>query len=120
MKYVHQFCVILLVSLAGEGLHSLLPLPVPAGIYGLLLMLALLLTGALKLEQVEQTGLFLVDIMPLMFIASAAGLLDTWAQLWEFLPAFLVTVLISTWAVMGVSGRVTQRLLDRKDHGGEC
>ena len=58
--------------------------------------------------------------MPLMFIASAAGLLDTWAQLWEFLPAFLVTVLISTWAVMGVSGRVTQRLLDRKDHGGEC
>ena len=30
MKYLRQFCIILLISALGEGLHILLPLPVPA------------------------------------------------------------------------------------------
>ena len=38
MKYVKQFGIILLISFAGEALNYLLPLPVPASIYGLVLM----------------------------------------------------------------------------------
>ena len=53
MKYLRQFCIILLVSALGEGLHILLPLPVPASVYGLVLMLGALASGILKLEQVE-------------------------------------------------------------------
>ena len=33
------------VSFVGEILHAVLPLPIPASIYGLVLMLALLMTG---------------------------------------------------------------------------
>ena len=40
MKYLRQFCIILLFSFLGEGLHIILPLPVPASVYGLVLMLA--------------------------------------------------------------------------------
>ena len=40
MKYFKQFLIILSVSFLGEVLHALLPLPVPASIYGLVLMLA--------------------------------------------------------------------------------
>ena len=39
MKLLRQFLIILLLSLVGEGLHALLPLPVPASVYGLVLML---------------------------------------------------------------------------------
>ena len=38
MKYVKEFGIILIVSLVGELLNYFLPLPVPASIYGLVLM----------------------------------------------------------------------------------
>ena len=53
MKYLRQFCIILLFSFLGEGLHIVLPLPVPASVYGLVLMLAALQTGILKTHQVK-------------------------------------------------------------------
>ena len=115
MKYIRQLSIILLITFIGEILHAALPFPVPAGIYGLMLMLALLLTGVLKLEQVEASGQFLVSIMPVMFIPSAAGLIDSWPMLQEFLLPFLLVTLISTWIVMGVSGRITQAIVTQKE-----
>ena len=53
VKLLRQFLVIMAVSFVGEILHAVLPLPIPASIYGLVLMLALLMTGALKLDTVE-------------------------------------------------------------------
>ena len=38
MRYVKQFGIILLISFLGEVLHALLPLPVPASIYGIVLL----------------------------------------------------------------------------------
>ena len=52
MKYVKQFLIILLISALGEGLYAILPLPIPASVYGVILMLAALISGILKLEQV--------------------------------------------------------------------
>lgn len=78
MKYVFQLCIILLVSLTGELLHALLPLPVPASIYGLLLMLLCLVTKVIKLKHVEGAGNFLLQIMPLLFVPAAVGLLGIW------------------------------------------
>ena len=49
MKYVQQFSIILLISVIGELLKTFLPLPVPASVYGLVIMLVALLTGILRL-----------------------------------------------------------------------
>lgn len=68
MKYLIQFLIILAISFAGEVLHIVLPLPVPASIYGMVLLFVLLLTGALKVNQVKDVGKFLIEIMPVMFI----------------------------------------------------
>ena len=53
MKYLKQFMVILAFSFLGEVLHQVLPLPIPASVYGLVFMLAALMTGELKLHQVK-------------------------------------------------------------------
>lgn len=115
MKMVYQFCVILTVSLAGELLHQLLPLPIPASIYGLVLMLVLLERGVLRLQQVEEAGSFLIEIMPVLFVPSAAGLLIAWDELRSFLIPFLVILVVTTWLVLAVSGKLTQILLDGRD-----
>lgn len=60
VKLLRQFLVIMAVSFVGEILHAVLPLPIPASIYGLVLMLALLMTGALKLDAVEDAGKFMM------------------------------------------------------------
>lgn len=108
MKFIKQFSIIILLSLIGELLKYLIPLPIPASIYGLLLMLIGLSTKLIPLEAVQDASLFLIDIMPLMFIPAGVGLLTSWGQLKPvFLPVILITV-ISTVVVMAVSGRATQ------------
>ena len=115
MRDLKQFTIILTISLLGEVLHYIIPLPVPASIYGLLLMLAALLTGVVKRDSVREAGAFLVEIMPVMFIPAAVGLLEAWGVLWPvWLPVAVITV-VSTVLVMGVSGLVTQFVIRRDE-----
>lgn len=111
MKYIKQLSIILLISFVGEVLHSLLPLPVPASIYGLVLMFVCLMTGVVRLEQVHTTSRYLIEIMPLLFIPAGVGLLDAWGVLKPVFVPIVVITLFSTIIVMGVSGRVTQAIL---------
>ena len=118
MKYVRQMLIILLISAMGEVLYTLLPLPIPASVYGLILMLTALITGVLKVEQVKETSVFLIEIMPVMFIPAGVGLLTAWGDLKPvWIPVAIITV-ITTAFVMLVTGRVTQAVI-RKDKKGK-
>ena len=108
MRFIRQFLIILFVSFLGEVLKAVLPLPIPASIYGLVIMLALLVLKVVKLEQVEGASMFLIDIMPLMFIPASAGLIDIWPTLKPVLIPLLIMTIISTVLVMVVSGKVTE------------
>lgn len=113
MKYLKQFLIILTISLTGEGLKMLLPLPIPASIYGMVLMFVLLLTGILKLEMVREAGKFLIEIMPVMFIPAGVGLLSSWGVLKPLLVPVSVITVVSLVLVMGFSGRITQFVIGR-------
>lgn len=119
MKYIRQFVIILAVSFLGEALKIMLPLPVPASIYGLVLMFLALETSILKLEQVRETAKYLIEIMPLMFIPAGVGLLEAWGDLKPIWIQVILIMMISTIAVIGISGRVTQMVirLERKRKG---
>ncbi len=113
MKYVTQALIILAVSFAGELLHFVIPLPIPASIYGLLLMLAALITGIIPLDKVKDVGRFLVNIMPILFIPATVGLLDVWGILKPMLVPVIVILVVSTLLVFFVSGRVTQAVMKK-------
>ena len=68
MKFVRQFMIILLFSFLGELLKYVLPFPVPASIYGMVLLFIALETRLLPLAAVKDAGKFMIEIMPLMFI----------------------------------------------------
>ena len=122
MKYVRQFWIILLISAMGEALHVLIPLPVPASVYGLVIMLIALGTHIIRLEQVKEAAEFLIEIMPVMFIPAGVGLMESWGELKAVLVPVLVITLVSTIVVMVVSGRVTQAVirLEKKHKGGDA
>lgn len=113
MKFVFQFARIMGFCLAGEVLHAVLPLPIPAGIYGLVLLAAALLTGVVKIEQVKQTGDFLSGLFPILFIPTVAGVMEVWDLIEGNLLPIVIALIPVTWAVMAVAGRVTQSIMDK-------
>ena len=115
MKYLRQFAIILFISLLGELLRVLIPLPIPASVYGLVLMLLVLITGVLKVHQVKEASSFLIEIMPVMFIPAGVGLLESWPALRPvWIPIMLITML-TTVIVMVVTGRVAQRIIEKEN-----
>ena len=115
MKYFKQFGIILTVSFLGELLHALIPLPVPASIYGLVLMLIGLQTGILPLSAVNEAGGFLIEIMPMLFIPAGVGLMVSWGALKPVILPISIIIVVTTILVMGVSGRIAQFILKRED-----
>ena len=99
MKFLRQFMIILLLSFLGEVLKMFIPLPIPASVYGLVLMLLCLVTGILKTSQVKEAAFFLIEIMPVMFIPAAAGLIDSWkvfhmSTIWRYSMLIVPTIVM--------------------------
>lgn len=115
MKYIRQFCIILAVSFLGELLKIWLPFPIPASIYGLVLMFLALEFRIIRLEQVKETGKYLIEVMPLMFIPAGVGLMEAWSDLQPIFLQVVFIMVLSTIVVMGISGKVTQWVI-RADH----
>ncbi|MCQ2559086.1 MAG: CidA/LrgA family protein, partial [Oscillospiraceae bacterium] len=74
-------------------------------------LFALLVSGLLPLEKVRETGKFLVEIMPVMFIPAAVGLMDSWGMISTSLVSYAVVTAVSTVLVMGAAGLVTQAVI---------
>ncbi len=115
MKYLKQLLWILLFSGVGEALQALIPLPIPAAIYGILLLFIALCTGLLKEEAVSDTAGFLIAVMPLLFVAPAVNILKNWGVIAPALVPVCVITFVSTVVVFAVSGLVTQWLRKRKE-----
>ncbi|MBQ9328989.1 MAG: CidA/LrgA family protein [Solobacterium sp.] len=117
MKYLKQFGVILLVTAIGELIRSVVPFPIPGSIYGLLLMFVLLCTHVIRLEQVKEAALFLIEIMPVMFIPAAAGLIVSWTDLKPILVQTVVILVVTTVIVMVVTGKTAMFMIGQRKGG---
>lgn len=122
MKYVRECVILFGITLAGELLNLLLPLPVPAGVYGLFLLLILLCGGIVKLGDIEATGNFLLDIMPVLFIPASVGLIESFDAIRVILAPIVIISVVSTIVVMVVTGKAAEAMLrftGRKKGAGE-
>ena len=95
----------------GELLHFLIPLPIPASIYGIVLLFVALYAHWIQVRQIREVSAFLIAIMPVLFIPSAVGLVTAWEVIRPNLVSYLVITLVSTLVVMGAAGWATQLVL---------
>ena len=115
MKYLKQVLIVLAFTGLGELLAALIPFPIPAAIYGIVLLLIALGTGLVKTEQVKDVSGFLISIMPLLYVPPAVRILEYWGILSQNVAAILTITVVSTFLVFAVSGLVTQALIRRKE-----
>ena len=113
MAYLSQFLIILGFTLAGEALQLFLPLPIPASVYGLLLLFAALCLRLVKLEQVKKTGNFLASLLPLLFVGPTVGIARNWGIIAPRLFSIGLLLLASTLLTFGIAGRISQYFLQR-------
>jgi holin-like protein len=116
VKYIKQFLIILLFTFLGEALAYLLPFPIPAAIYGLVLLFTALCIGLLKPEHIDQTARFLLQIMSVLFVAPTVNILASWGLIAPKLLPIAAIVTVSTVVVFAVSGLVARAFMKK---GGE-
>lgn len=119
MKYLRETAIIFGITMAGEFLNYLLPFPIPAGVYGIFILLAFLCLGIIKVEEVSALGDFLLDTMPLMFIPAGVGLLNSAEEAGSILVPLLVITAVSTVFVMVLTGKAAQGIIRSAGKKGE-
>lgn len=118
MKYMKQAAIILVITFVSELLATLLPLPVPASIYGLLLLFLLLQTGVLKLKQIEDTAEFFLAVMPIFFIAPSVSLMTAAPSMKGNVLVILLMAMFSTVVTIIITGLVSQTVIRKKKKKG--
>ena len=113
MKYLKQFLYIIGITFIGELCHQYIPLPIPASIYGIIILFTLLCFKVLKLEDVEETGQFLISIMAVMFIPAAVGIMNSWTLISNNVIPYTILIIVTTIIVMVVTGVITQVLVGK-------
>jgi holin-like protein len=123
MKYLRQITILLVFSFIGELLNILLPLPVPGSVYGMVLLFIALMTGIVKLSQVEETARFMVSIMPIFFISPTVSIMTSIGGMKGQILALIIICIISTLVVLTITGWVAQfamKVQKKRKHKGEC
>ena len=97
-------------------LRQINSLPVPASIYGMVLMFAALSLKIVRLEHVGEAGHFLTSILPVLFVAPLVSLMDCWPLLRENLLPLAVIAAVTTVTTFAAAGFVTKWTMGGKKH----
>ena len=115
MQYLKQVALILVFSFLGEVCRAVIPLPIPASIYGMVLLFLALSFKILKIEQVADAAHYLMSIMGVFFVSPVVNILAYWGVVRPNIGAICVIFVVTTALVFAVSGLVTKALLRKEE-----
>ena len=123
MKTLRQLSLLFAIYLLAAWLCSLLPFAFPASVLGMVLLLLLLLSRALRPEQIEQGADLLLDNMMFLFLPAGVSIMEHFRLIRDKIPVLVfiaVATLVITLAVTALTVRGVAALLGRRRKGGEA
>ena len=117
MKYIYQFCIIMIFVLLGQMCEHFIPLPIAGSIYGLVLLFLALVFGVVKLHWVEDVANWFHNTMSLFFVAPAVAVIDIWgdiADIWWILVLLMVAAYLVTMITTGITADALIHDSDKK------
>lgn len=118
-KLLQGIAILLFLQWISTVIISLLGIPFPPPLLGMLILTALLCTGIIKESYIEDICGALIDKMALLFLPAGVSMilyLDVIKA--ELLPISL-TVLISSLVILSSTALVLEILLRKKEKGGQ-
>ena len=90
MKYLKQLSILFAFTFISEILNQIIPLPIPASIYGLVFLFLCLEFKIIKIDQIKDTADFLLAILPIMFVPSSVGFIKALPLMKKYGIQFLI------------------------------
>jgi len=119
MKYMIQIGLISTIAFVAELLHFIVPLPIPASVYGMAILFTGLCLGVIKLKDVEDVADWILSVMPIFFIAPTVGLIEAFKDIKGQVIPLVLICFISTVVVTSVTGFIAQGIIRlRKEKKG--
>ncbi len=118
-KLLHGLAIILFLQWLSTAIISFLGIPFPPPLLGMLILTALLCTGVIKENYIEDICTALIDKMALLFLPAGVSMilyLDVIKA--ELLPISL-TVILSSIIILCSTALVLEMLLRKKEKGGQ-
>ena len=124
MKIIKQVGIIFFVCWISQILETALPFDFPASVIGMLLLLALLFSGALKVDHIREKSDFLLANMAFFFIPAGVSIVNYLDVLKSCALQLAVICLVSTvitFAATAYGMKATLYLIRKKGRrkGGE-
>ena len=110
MKILRQMAILLLLIVVGDVLNKVIGIPIPGNILGMILLLAALLTGIIKLHQIEEISKFLLDHLSFFFVPAGVGLLSVTGILRDSWYLLLLISIFTTILVLSTTALVVRAL----------
>ena len=108
MKLLRECLIILVIYFVGEFISSTFKLSIPWNIIGMLLLLALLMTNVVKVEQIETVSNFLLDHLAFFFLPAGVALITALGILKLDGIQLVIIAIVSTLVVMSVTAILVQ------------
>jgi holin-like protein len=114
MKAMKGLFIILISLMAGNLITALTKLPIPGTIFGMLILLILLESKVVKLETVDPAASALLSVMVMLFVPGAVNLMNVYDKFDGVIIRVFAIVVITTIAVMAVTGIVAEQIIKAK------
>lgn len=110
-SFLHQVLVISIILLISRIIQSLVPIPMPASVIGLVLLFILLCTGIVKLGQVESVGTALTNNIGFLFVPAGVSVINSLGVLSTSPFLILGLIIVSTILLLVCTGLVSQLIM---------
>jgi len=116
---VQGFLILLLCQLCGELLVTVLAVPIPGSVVGMVLLLVGLMIYGKVPDGLRLTGEGLLKVLPLLLVPAGVGLMTHFGLLSENWAPLLISLFISTLITMFVVALILKCLSDEKMSAGK-
>lgn len=113
MSSLIQVGVLMLTMLVGTVLKELIPVPVPATIYGMILLFILLKAKVIKVHDIEPISSRLLAVLAFLFVPAGVGMINEFNSLKGHIVVVFLAIFLSNFITLFVTGHVVQIIQKR-------
>jgi holin-like protein len=113
--FIKQFLIILSALFLGYAITYSTHIPIPANVIGMVLLFLALITGLLKLKDVQETAEFILKYLALFFVVPTVGIMMYFDLLSSEAVKIFVPLIASILLGLLVAGKVTAFFIKRAE-----
>lgn len=114
MKLLKEMLVFIGLLWVGSIMNTYIPLPIPATVYGMILLFILLSTKKIKVEQIKTSSNAMLNILAFLFVPSGVSLIEHANLLKGNVIAILISLILSLFITVFVTGHVVQYIVKKE------